>query len=142
MSISDFDSQYSGYGIPSLPTQDSGAVAVTATTPQTTTLTVPTLADGTQPTCIRGKLVISINKANAAMVLGQIDVSTSDGTHTTCVGSIVAAIAATAGRGGVFVMDIFIDRVDTTTITTIVVVVASSGTSTFTLETRFLGEHD
>lgn len=144
MSISDFDSQYAGYGIPSLPggTLDSGAVAVVTTTPQTTTLTVPTLADGTQPTVIRGKLVISINAANGSMVLGQIDVSSSDGTKTVCLGSIPAAVAATAGRGGVFVMDIFIDRVDTTTIKTIVVVVATSGTSTYTLHTRFLGEHD
>jgi hypothetical protein len=142
MSISDFDSQYSGFGIPTIPAIDSGAVAVSATTPQTTTLTIPTLADGTQPGCLRGKLAISINKANGSMVLGQIDVSTSDGTHTACVGSIVAAVAATAGRGGVFVMDIFIDRVDTTTITTIVIVVATSGTSTYTLACRFLGEHD
>lgn len=142
MSISDFDAQYPGYGIPSLPggTLDSGAVAVT-TTPKVITLTVPTLADGTQPTVIRGKLVISINTAGTA-VLGQIDVSSSDGTHTICVGSIPAAVAATGGRGGVFVMDIFIDRVDTTTIKTIVVTIATTTSNVYTAQCRFLGEHD
>lgn len=144
MSITDFDSQYAGYGIPSLPggTLDSGAVAVSSASPKTITLTVPTLADGTQPTVIRGKLVISVNALASSTVLGQIDVSTSDGTHTICNGSIPAAVAGTSLRGGVFVMDIFIDRVDTTTIKTIVVVIAYSGGTSFTAETRFLGEHD
>jgi hypothetical protein len=140
MSISDFDSQYAGYGIPSIPAIDSGAVATT-TTPKTITLTVPALADGTQPTCIRGKVVISINTPGTA-VLGQIDVSSSDGSNTICLGSIVAAVAATGGRGGVFVMDVFIDRVDTTTIKTIVVVIATSTSNVYTAEVRFLGEHD
>jgi hypothetical protein len=75
-------------------------------------------------------------------VLGQIDVSSSDGTHTICLGSIPAAIAATGGRGGVFCMDCFIDKVDTTTIKTIVVVIATTVSSTYTVETRFLGERD
>ena len=141
MAITDFDAQYAGYGIPSLPVQDSGAVAST-TTPKTVTLTIPTNADGTQPVCVRGKLVISINTANGSMVLGQIDVSSSDGTHTICLGSIPVSIAATAGRGGVFVMDCFIDKVDTTTIKTIVVVIATTGSNAFTVETRFLGERD
>jgi hypothetical protein len=141
VAITDFDSQYGGYGIPSLPTLDSGAVAVT-TTPKTITLTVATNADGTQPTSIRGKLVISVNTANASMVLGQIDVSSSDGTHSVCLGSIPAAVAATAGRGGVFVMDVFIDRVDTTTIKTIVVVIATTSSNVYTAEVRFLAERD
>lgn len=136
MSITDFDSQYAGYGIPSGITQDSGAVSVT-TTPKTITLTVPTLADGTQPTVIRGKVVISINAAGTA-VLGQIDISSSDGTHTVCHDSIPAAVAATGGRGGVFVRDIFIDRVDTTTIKTLVVVIATSTSNVYTAEVRFL----
>jgi hypothetical protein len=140
MSISDFDSQYAGYGIPSIPAIDSGALATT-TTPKTISLTVPALADGTQPTVIRGKVVISINTPGTA-VLGQIDVSTSDGTHTVCAGSIVAAVAATGGRGGVFALDVFIDRVDTTTIQTIVVVIATSTSNVYTAEVRFLGEHD
>ena len=140
MSISDFDAQYPGYGIASLPTQDSGAVAST-TTPKTVTLTIPTNADGTQPVCVRGKLVISINTPGT-IVLGQIDVSSSDGTHTICLGSIPAAIAATGGRGGVFCMDCFIDKVDTTTIKTIVVVIATTVSNTYTVETRFLGERD
>lgn len=140
--ISLFDAQYGGYGIPSNPTQDSGAVAV-STTPKTITLTIPVLSGtSTQPGCIRGKLVISCNAMNASAVLGQIDVSSSDGTNTICVGSIPAAVAATAGRGGVFVMDIFIDQVDTTTIKTIVTVIATSSNNNYTAETRFLSEHD
>ncbi len=141
MAITDFDAQYPGYGIPSLPIQDSGAVAST-TTPKTITLTIPTIADTTQPVCVRGKLVISVNAVNGSLVLGQIDVSSSDGTHTVCVGSIPAAVAATAGRGGVFCMDIFIDKVDTTTIKTVVVVIATTASNVYTVETRFLGERD
>jgi hypothetical protein len=138
MSLPDFDSQYGGYGIPSGITQDSGAVAVT-TTPKTITLTVPLLGDGvTQPTVIRGQVVISINSANASMVLGQIDISSSDGTHTVCLDSIPAAVAATAGRGGVFNRSVFIDRVDTTTIKTIVVVIATTASNVYTAEVRFL----
>lgn len=141
MSISEFDSQYPGYGIPSVPAVDSGAVATT-TTPKTITLTVPVKADGTQPTVIRGKLVISINTMNAAAILGQIDVSTSDGTATINHGSIPGAVAATVGRGGVYVMDLFIDRVTTTTIKTIVVVIATTANNNYTAQTRFLGELD
>lgn len=140
MSITDFDAQYAGYGIPSGVTQDSGAVAVT-TTPKTITLTVPLLGDGvTQPTVFRGKVVVSVNAVNGSLVLGQIDISTSDGTHTACADSISAAVAATAGRGGVFVRDIFIDRVDSTTIKTLVVVIATSGSNVYTAEVRFVFE--
>src|SRR5216683_7517860 len=113
MSIKDFDAQYGGLGIPSGVTQDSGAVAV-STTPKTITLTVPVLTGTQQPDVFRGMVVISINAANASMVLGQIDISSSDGTKTVCIDSIPAAIAATAGRGGVFNRIVFIDRVDTT----------------------------
>ena len=139
MSITDFDGQYAGYGIPSGVTQDSGATAVT-TTPKTIALTVPALADGTVPTVIRGQVVISINTANASMVLGQIDISSSDGTHTVCLDSIPAAIAATAGRGGVFIRDVFIDRVDTTVMKTLVVVIATTGSNIYTGEVRWLFE--
>jgi hypothetical protein len=140
MAISDFDAQYSGFGIPS-PSggpQDSGAVVVTATASRTITLTVPVLGDGTQPTVIRGQVAISINAANAGLVLGQIDISTSDGTKTVAIDSIPGAIAATAGRGGVFTRNVFIDRVDTTTIRTLSVVITSTGVSTYTAEVRFL----
>lgn len=141
MAISEFDAQYPGYGIPSIPAVDSGATATT-TTPKTITLTVPVKADGTQPVVIRGKLVVSINAMNGAAVLGQIDVSTSDGTATINAGSFGAAVAATAGRGGVYVMDIFIDRTTTTTIKTIVVVIATTTNNNYTAQTRFLGELD
>jgi len=141
MAVADFDQQYAGYGIPSIGPVDSGVVAST-TTPKTVTLTVPANADATQPTVKRGKLVIVISGANGAMVLGQIDVSVSDGTTTICVGSIPAAVAATAGRGGTFVMDIFSALVDITTIKTIVVVIATTASNVYNVQTRFLGERD
>ena len=139
----DWMSGYAGFGIPSLIGSpiDSGAVAVT-TTPKTITLTVPARSDATQPTCFRGKVMISANTLNASAVLGQIDISSSDGTKTVCIDSIPAAVAATAGRGGVFIRDVFIDRADTTTIKTIVVVIATSANNNYTAQVLFAGETD
>lgn len=139
----DWMSGYAGYGIPSLIGSpiDSGAVATT-TTPKTITLTVPTRSDGTQPTCFRGKVFISVNTANAAAVLGQIDISSSDGTNTVRLDSIPAAVASTGGRGGIFIRDLFIDRVDTTTIKTIVVVIATTVNNNYTAQVMFAGETD
>ena len=139
MSIKDFDGQYAGLGIPSGTTQDSGAVAV-STTPKTITLTVPVLTGTQQPDVFRGMVVISVNTANASMVLGQIDISSSDGTSTVCIDSIPAAIAATAGRGGVFNRIVFIDRVDTTVMKTLVVVIATTGNNNYTAQVRWLFE--
>jgi hypothetical protein len=147
MSITDFDAQYGGFGTPSISpfmpsgsTLDSGATAVT-TTPKVITLTVPTVG-GNQPTVKRGKLVISCYSMNGAAVLGQIDVTSSDGTHTINHGSIPAAVAATAGRGGVYVMDLFIDGNDTTTIATVAITIATSSNNNYTARCRFLGEMD
>ena len=141
MAITDFDAQYSGYGITSLAAVDSGAVAVT-TTPKTVTLTVPVRSDATQPVVIRGKVVISFNAMNAQAVLGQVDISSSDGTKTICLDSIPGAVAATAGRGAVYQRSIFIDRVDTTTIKTIVIVATTTANNNYTMQARFLGELD
>lgn len=136
-------SGYAGYGIPSLIGSpiDSGSVATT-TTPKTITLTVPVRSDGTQPTCFRGQVFISVNTANAAAVLGQIDISTSDGTKTVCCDSIPGAVAATAGRGAVFTRFVFIDRVDTTTIKSVIVVIATTANNNYTAQVMFAGESD
>lgn len=152
MSLSDFDQQYAGYGIPSVNPQtmsalDSGVVAV-STTPHSTTLTVAANADGTQPTVVRGKLVVSMFNLNASAVVGQVDVWVGDNTSPSAVleyvASIPASSSATAGQGATFVMDIFIPRLtgNAGTIKTIVIRTTTTGNNNYSKQCRFLGERD
>jgi hypothetical protein len=79
---------------------------------------------------------------NVAAVLGQVDVTSSDGTHTVNHGGFPAPVAAVAGRGAVYTMDLFIDGSDTTTIATIAITIATSANNNYTARCRFMGEMD
>lgn len=135
MSVQDSTKLYPGMGIPS-NTVDSGAVVV-STTPKTITVTVPALADSTQPSVGHGQVAIALTAMNGAAVLGQIDISASDGTNTECIDSIPAAVAATAGRGGTFIRRVFSALVNITTIKSIIVVIATSANNNYTAEVVF-----
>lgn len=138
MAIGNFDRLYTGMGIQNTGSpQDSGAVAKTAS-PGSVSVTVPALADGTQPTVDHGWVCVAVTAMNASAVIGALTISAGDGTNTEYVGAVPIAIAApTAGQGATYIIPIFSSLVNITTIKTVTASLVVTTNTNFTMELRF-----
>ena len=137
MAIANADALYDGMGIRNTGSpQDSGAVAKSSS-PATVTVTVPALADGTQPTVDHGVAVIAFTGLNASAVIGALDLYASDGSTTEFLGCVPASSTATAGQGATFYVPVFSTLANITKITTLTAHVVTSGNNNMTMQMRF-----